>query len=185
MAFIDQEANEKAEETGDWSYLAECYTEDAEYRWTLGPGEEFVARGRQQIAEWAVGEEMAGFEGWSYPYQQVLIDEKKGEVVGFWKQVSPYTRPDGSTIEVAGIGGSWFRYGGDYKWGWQRDFFDLLSVFDAFAEIEEHHQLNDTVKDKLRKVARGKLLNGHERLRPKAGLGGMLKRGRAIAKMFL
>jgi len=179
------EANEKAEATGDWSYLAACYTEDAEYRWTLGPGEEFVARGRQQIAEWAVGEQMAGLEGWTYPYQEVLIDEKKGQVVGFWRQVSPFKREDGSEIAVAGVGCSWFKYGGDYKWKWQRDVFDLMSVFSAFSEVAAQGNLSEPLKHKLHTVGRGKLMNGHERTTPKPTMGSRVKQGAAMAKVFL
>ena len=35
-------------------------------------------------------------------------------------------REDGSVIDVPGVGCSWFKYGGDYKWKWQRDVFDLM-----------------------------------------------------------
>ncbi|MEI6201944.1 MAG: hypothetical protein WCP68_08345, partial [Enhydrobacter sp.] len=41
-------------------------------------------------------------------------DDQLGEVIGLWKQVA--TKPDGGTYEVAGIGGSWFRYGGNFQW---------------------------------------------------------------------
>lgn len=179
------EANEKAETTGDWSYLAECYHDDAEYRWTLGPGEEFVARGKQQIADWAVGEQMAGLEGWTYPYQELIIDERKGQVVGFWRQISPFTREDGSKIDVPGVGCSWFKYGGDYKWIWQRDLFDLLSVFSAFSEIAAQGNLSEPLRNKLHTVGRGKLMNGHERTAPKPGMGARVKQGAAMAKVFL
>lgn len=179
------QANQKSEATKDWSYLVDCYHDDAEYRWTVGPGEEFVAQGKQQIADWAVGEQMAGFEGWSYPYERVLIDDRQGEVVGFWRQVSPHTRKNGETIEVAGIGGSWFRYGGDGKWSWQRDFFDLLSVFSAFAEIAEQGGLSGPVKQKLSMVAKGRLMNGHTRVRPKPSALSRVRQGVAMAKIFL
>ena len=46
----------------------------------------------------------------AYPYQKVIIDDKIGEIVGFWKQVA--TDPDdadGTEREIYGIGGSWFR----------------------------------------------------------------------------
>lgn len=179
------EANEKAEATGDWSYLAECYTDDAEYRWALGPGEEFVARGKDQIRDWAVGEQMAGLEGWTYPYQELIIDERKGQVVGFWKQVSPCFREDGSQIEVTGVGCSWFKYGGDYKWSWQRDVFDLMSVFSVFSEMAAQDKLSEPLKDKLHTVGRGKLMNGHERTYPKPKAAAKLKQGAAMAKVFL
>ncbi len=178
-------ANQASENSRDWNHLAPFYTDDAVYLWTVGPGEEFVAEGKEQIAQWAVGEQMAGFEGWTYPYQQVLIDEKKGEVVGFWKQVSPYKRKNGTVIEVDGIGGSWFRYAGDYKWSWQRDFFDLLSVFAAFSEIAGQGNLSPEVKKKLHDKARGKLLVGHQRLRPPASMGERLKAGLSMARIVL
>lgn len=179
------EANQKAEATGDWGHLVPLYHDDAEYRWTVGPGEEFVARNKVEIAKFAVGEQMAGLEGWTYPYQEVLIDEQKGQVIGVWKQVSPFTRKDGSVIEVPGVGASWFRYGGDLKWIWQRDFFDLLSVFHAFAEIAAQGQLSEPLRTKLHTVGMGKLMNGHERIRDKAPLGEKLKMGAAMARVFL
>ncbi len=92
------DANERAEAAGDWKPMAEFYTEDAEYTWNLGPNEDFVARGRQQIRDWVLGTEMEGLEGWQYPYDRVLIDDKQGEVVAFWRQVAPASRPDGSAL---------------------------------------------------------------------------------------
>ena len=83
------EANEDAEAAGDWKPMAEFYTKDAEYTWNLGPNEDFVAKGRDQIRDWCLGSEMEGLEGWEYPYDKVLIDEKQGEVVAFWRQVAP------------------------------------------------------------------------------------------------
>ena len=65
-----------------------------------------MAVGRDEIRDIALGLEMGGLDGWVYPYQEILIDEKQGEIVGFWKQI--VNKCDG-THEVAGIGGSWFR----------------------------------------------------------------------------
>ena len=179
------DANKASESSRDWDHLSPFYTDDAVYLWTVGPGEEFVAEGKDQIAKWAVGEQMAGFEGWSYPYQQVLIDEKKGEVVGFWKQVSPFKRKNGTVIEVDGIGGSWFRYAGNYKWSWQRDFFDLFSVFSAFGEIAAQGNLSPEVKKKLHDKAMGRLLVGHQRLRAPASIGERMKVGLSMARIFM
>ena len=178
-------ANEKAEATGDWSYLGELYAPEAEYRWTLGPGEEFVARGKQQIVDWAVGEQMAGLEGWTYPYEEIIIDEKKGMIVGFWRQVSPFTRKDGSQIAVPGVGCSWFKYGGNHKWIWQRDVFDLMSVFSVFSEIAAQGNLSEPLKEKLHTVGMGKLMNGHERTSPKPAKLDRFRQGAAMAKVFM
>ena len=78
---------------------------------------------------------MAGLEGWTYPYQKVLIDEVQGEVLGLWKQVADATKADGTNYEIAGLGGSWFRYGGDFRWSWHRDFFDVGNAGAVFMAM--------------------------------------------------
>ena len=82
------------------------------------------ARPRRDPQASSSGTEMAGLEKWTYPYVRVLIDEKLGELIGIWRQIAPVEEGDGSHYEIAGTGGSWFRYGGNYQWAWQRDFFD-------------------------------------------------------------
>ena len=78
---------------------------------------------------------MGGLDGWQYPYEEILIDDRKGQVVGFWRQVADATRPDGRNYEVAGIGGSWFCYGGNQQWCWQRDWFDFGNATSLFIEM--------------------------------------------------
>jgi hypothetical protein len=155
-------AAERADAERDWAgNLGPFYTDDAFYGWNVGPREEFEAHGKQQISEWALGLEMEGLDGWVYPYQRVLIDEKQGEVLAFWKQVAPHTRPDGSTYEVRGLGGSWFRYAGDYKWCWQMDFFDFGNVSALFVELIQAGHLSDPLKRRLERAAAGELPPGH------------------------
>ncbi|MCU0734003.1 MAG: nuclear transport factor 2 family protein [Methylotetracoccus sp.] len=154
-------ANRDSEQQGDWiKHLGAMYTDDAEYSWNMGPNREFIARGRREIEEWALGFHMQGFEQWSYPYDRVLIDEQLGEVIGIWRQVAPATREDGSHYEVAGLGGSWFRYGGNYQWCWQRDFFDLGNVKALFMELAADGKLDAAVKRKISRLARGQQLPG-------------------------
>lgn len=129
------EANRRAEEVCDWKPMAELYTEDATYGWNYGPGTDFLALGRDEIREHALGAEMEGLDGWQYPYEEVLIDDRKGMVVGFWRQIADTQRADGSHYEVAGIGGSWFIYGGDFQWRWQRDWFDFGNAAALFMEM--------------------------------------------------
>ena len=57
-----------------------------------------MAVGRDEIREVALGLEMGGLDGWDYPYQEILIDERKGQVVGFWKQIADATRADGTPL---------------------------------------------------------------------------------------
>jgi hypothetical protein len=156
-------ANERAEAVRDWKPMAEFYTEDAEYSWNLGPTEDFVARGRQQIRDWVLGTEMEGLEGWTYPYDKVLVDDQQGEVVAFWRQVAPAKRPDGRPYEIRGIGGSWFRYAGGYRWSWQRDFFDVGNATALFMELIQEGKLGPAMQKRIERVMAGELMPGHVR----------------------
>ncbi|MFM7509637.1 MAG: nuclear transport factor 2 family protein [Actinomycetota bacterium] len=126
-------ANQECEAAGDWGPLADMYTEDATYGWNFGPREDFMAVGREEIRSIALGLEMGGLDGWVYPYQHVLVDDRLGQVLGLWKQVAE--TDDGRRYEVGGIGGSWFGYGGDFQWAWQRDFFDFGNATALFLEM--------------------------------------------------
>jgi hypothetical protein len=175
------QANRDSERDGVWAkHLASMYTEDAEYGWNMGPDQEFLARGRQEIEDIALGFHMEGFEAWRYPYDRVLIDEKLGEVIGIWRQVAPATREDGTAYEVAGLGGSWFRYGGNQQWSWQRDFFDLGNVKALFLELAADGKLDPAVKRKLAKLAKGQQLPGVSTVRHT----GFFKKLRGILAMI-
>ena len=137
------QVNREAEAAGDWRPMAEMYTEDATYGWNYGPDTDFMAVGRDEIREYALGNEMAGLDGWTYPYEEIVIDEAKGMVVGFWRQVADARREDGSSYEVHGIGGSWFRYAGDFMWNWQRDWFDFGNAAALFMEMMGADVLSD------------------------------------------
>ncbi|MEE2733428.1 MAG: nuclear transport factor 2 family protein [Pseudomonadota bacterium] len=161
------QANRDAEQEGNWTkYLGPMYTEDAEYGWNIGPNEEFVAHGRKEICDIALGYQMKGFEEWQYPYHDIIIDEKRGTVIGFWKQRAPFKRPDGTYYEISGIGGSWFEYAGNFQWKWQRDFFDLGNAKALFFELAGAGLLEPVVKEKIHRQAKGELLPGHRKLRP-------------------
>ena len=148
------DANDLAGETGDWSPMAEFYTEDAMYSWNNGSKYEFVARNKTEILDWVFGTEMDGLGKWTYPYVRVLIENAQGEIVGFWRQLAPLERADGSVYEIAGTGGSWFRYAGDYKWSWQRDFFDHANAGVIFGELMQNGQLTDAMQERMKKGSR-------------------------------
>lgn len=180
------DANRRAQASGDWkTTLGAHYTEDAEYAWDLGPDEHFVARGVEQIREIAIGYQMQGFEGWTYPYHRVVMDEVRGEVVGFWRQVSPFKRPDGTSYEVPGVCGSWFRYGGDFKWSHQQDFFDLGCIIATLRDLAGAGLLPEPLKKKMQMIARGQSMIGHE---PRPGRATKLEKLRgnlALARIAL
>lgn len=143
--------NAECGKTGEWFKMARFYTDDALYTWNNGAEWEFAARGVDQIRDWVFGTEMAGLEHWTYPYVRTLIDEKKGEVLGVWRQIAPDEDPDGNPYEIAGTGGSWFRYAGDYKWCWQRDFFDHMNAGRVFLEMAKHKQLKPAMLERMEK----------------------------------
>ncbi len=149
------QANRNAEASGDWTGLAECFAVDANYGWNYGPDHDFMAVGRDEIREIAIGLEMGGLGGWTYPYQSILIDDRKGMVVGFWRQIADATRADGSHYEVAGIGGSWFGYAGNQEWAWQRDWFDYGNAAAVFMEMIGDGTLSDAMTERMHRSLGG------------------------------
>lgn len=156
------DVNREAERNGDWTPLADFYTDDATYGWNIGPKEDVMCVGKGEIREIALGLEMAGLQGWSYPYQRVLIDDKIGEVVGFWKQVA--TDADGSSQEIYGIGGSWFRLrekDGRALIEWQRDFFDFGHVQKLYMELIKAGKLSTGMQERIQRSMAGEKLPGY------------------------
>jgi|GEM_PF-203443 len=153
------EANRVCEQKGDWKPLADFYTEDATYGWNIGPKEDVMCVGRDEIRDVALGLEMEGLENWVYEYQKVLVDEKLGEIVGFWKQI--VNKTDGSQDEIYGIGGSWFRLDGDVKIEWQRDFFDFGHVAKMFGNLIESGDLSDGMQNRIARSVAGEKLPGY------------------------
>ncbi len=143
-------ANSAAGRSGDWSKMSAFYTEDAIYSWNTGPRWEFVAKGRKQIHDWVFGTEMSGLENWTYPYVRTLIDDQKGEFIGIWRQIAPVRDPSGAAYEIKGTGGSWFRYAGDFKWAWQRDFFDHINAGTVFGEMLKNGQLTERMQERMK-----------------------------------
>ncbi len=159
------DVNRAAERSGDWTPLADFYTDDATYGWNIGPREDVMCVGKDEIREIALGLEMAGLQGWTYPYQRVLIDDRIGEVVGFWKQVATDPEdPAGTSFEIYGIGGSWFRLTG--KDGralieWQRDFFDFGHVQKLYMELIKAGKLSKGMQDRIQRSLAGEKLPGY------------------------
>ncbi|MEP9364050.1 hypothetical protein ABLE68_13865 [Nocardioides sp. CN2-186] len=150
--------NRKVEATGDWRPMAEWYAEDATYGWMYSVDEHFMAVGRDQIRDYAIGIEMDGLDGWHYDYQVTMIDEAKSMVLGFWKQRSGIINDaTGEEYEILGIGGSWFgverQVGGAddglIKFAWQRDWFDMPSTAHTFVEIIKADKAPDTLLKRM------------------------------------
>jgi hypothetical protein len=151
--------NRVAEAEGDWKPLADFYAPEATYGWNIGPKEDVMCVGVDEIRDIALSLEMAGLEGWSYPYQKVLIDEKIGEVVGFWKQVA--TDAEGNQATIYGIGGSWFRFNADGLIEWQRDFFDFGHVQKLYLKLIEEGKLSTGMQERIQRSLAGEKLPGY------------------------
>jgi len=154
--------NRDAERNGDWTPLAEFYTDDATYGWNIGPKEDVMCVGKQEIREIALGFEMFGLEGWAYPYQKVVIDDAIGEVVGFWKQVA--TDSEGEDKVIYGIGGSWFRLteqDGSVLIEWQRDFFDFGHVQKLYLQLMAEGKLSRGMQQRIERSLAGEKMPGY------------------------
>ncbi|WP_197375636.1 nuclear transport factor 2 family protein [Mycolicibacterium baixiangningiae] len=156
------QANRDAEHKGDWKPLADFYTDDATYGWNIGPKEDVMCVGKDEIRDVALGLEMEGLENWNYEYQKVLIDEKQSEIVGFWKQI--VNKSDGTQDEIYGIGGSWFRLDGNLKIEWQRDFFDFGHVSKMFLKLIETGDLSAGMQKRIERSMAGEKLPGYHPL---------------------
>lgn len=153
------QANKDAEKAGDWKPLADFYTDDATYGWNIGPKEDVMCVGKNEIRDVALGLEMEGLENWVYEYQKVLVDEKLGEIVGFWKQI--VNKSDGTQGEIYGIGGSWFRLNDQLKIEWQRDFFDFGHVSKMFMQLIESGDLSEGMQKRIERSVAGEKLPGY------------------------
>jgi hypothetical protein len=153
------QVNRDCEKNGDWRPLADFYTSDATYGWNIGPKEDVMCVGIDEIRDVALGLEMQGLENWTYEYQKVIVDEKLGEIVGFWKQV--VNKADGTQDEIYGIGGSWFRLNADLKIEWQRDFFDFGHVSKMFMKLIESGDLSEGMQKRIERSLNGEKLPGY------------------------
>lgn len=153
------EANREAERRGDWRGLADFYTDDATYGWNIGPKEDVMCVGIDEIRDIALGLEMEGLDNWRYPYQRMIVDDKIGEVVGFWKQIA--VDADGTESEIYGIGGSWFRLNADGKIEWQRDFFDFGHVQKLYLDLMQAGKLSEGMQKRIERSLAGEKLPGY------------------------
>lgn len=154
------EANAECEAARDWKPLEVFYVDDATYGWNYGKDQDFMAVGRDEIRELALGQEMEGLDGWIYPYVRTIIDTESGDVLCLWRQIATETEDPrtGRPYEIYGFGGSWFHYAGDFKWAWHRDFFDFGNVVDLMMRMYEADALRPEMKARMHKS--GKDLQG-------------------------
>jgi hypothetical protein len=91
--------NNRAGSTGDWSAMSQFTPRDALYTWNVGLNWEFrraVAGDRRD----RVRGRDARARDRGLPYVRTLVDDRKGEVIGVWRQIAPETDRDGKPYET-------------------------------------------------------------------------------------
>src|SRR3979411_1191481 len=88
-AWVDRwlQANKDCEKAGDWRPLGDFYTKDATYGWNIGPKEDVMCVGVDEIRDGTLGLEVGGVDNWVYGSQKGLKDEEEGEIVPLLKQI--------------------------------------------------------------------------------------------------
>ena len=77
------EHHSKASEVTDWTFFVdETYTEDAVYLCEYAGVRPVTAVGRKQIKETHYGEDMGGFEDWTFPYDGYAVNGNR--IITHW-----------------------------------------------------------------------------------------------------
>ena len=145
--------NRTAEQEKDWRPIANFYAEDATYGWMYTPDEHFMAVGREEIRDYALGTEMQGLDGWHYDYVATVMDEVNQMVIGFWRQrAGIIDDATGEEYEICGLGGSWFGVQegpNGLEVAWQRDWFDLGSTAHTFLQLASDGKAPQMLLDRM------------------------------------
>lgn len=148
-------ATRAAQEACEWTPLARFYAPDASYGWSCSPTDHFMATGRDEIRDWALGTEMHGLQGWLFPYQASVIDDRAGQVVAFWRRLTSFGDPDGQPYQAPAIACSWFGYAGDRQWAWQRDVFDVGIAGAMMVRVLQDGRTSRELEQRVQSVAAG------------------------------
>ena len=116
----------KGDRERDWAPLADFYAEDAIYRYTMGKAGMRVAQGRDEVRRLVMMRDMAGFDGWEFPYEWLLVDGDK--VITKWWNQAPARREDGSPYRI--VGNSNIRVNNDLLIQEMHDNFDAEALFE-------------------------------------------------------
>jgi hypothetical protein len=141
------DANLETEKASDCRGLADFYADDTTYGWNIGPKEDVMCVGIDEIRGIALGSEMEGLEGWRYPYQRVVTDDRAGEVVGFWKQM--VADADSTSHQAYGIGA-----------GGSRDFFDFGHTAAVYVDLIKAGKLSEGMKKRIKRQTGGEQVPG-------------------------
>jgi len=131
--FID--SHRLADERREWSWIPdEFYHVDCVQICPYGGAMLVEARGREEIRATHFGRDMKkGWEGWTFPYTGYMVDGD--QIIMQWYNRGPGKRPDGSYYETRGV--SFVTYGGEGKFIYQYDLFDIAHQLNLCDELEQ------------------------------------------------
>lgn len=131
--------NKECERTGNWEALADYYAQDATYRYTIGHFGTREAHGREEVRQLVMERDMIGFEGWTFPYEWVVIDGDR--IMTKWYMQPPHRRPDGTPYRVLGM--SAIRLNDDLEIVEMEDSMDIAALFAMADEMRAAgHEVN-------------------------------------------
>jgi hypothetical protein len=135
----------EAEQRNEWTFFVdEMYARDCVYTCEYAGTMRVVADGIDEIKATHYGRDMRkGWEGWTFPYQDVYVGEG-GRVVTHWMNRGPGLRADGSHFETPGI--SFITFNEELRICRQFDLFDLAHQMRLCDELEEHGLLSAQLK---------------------------------------
>ncbi len=135
--------HDQASEVTDWTfYVDQTYTPDAEYICEYAGVRVTKAVGREQIKATHYGDDMGGFEEWTFPYEGYAVNGN--QIITRWWNRGPGKRPDGSYYQSPGV--SFITYAGEGMFSHQHDMFDLAHQMLLCDELEAAGLLSPKLK---------------------------------------
>lgn len=106
---------------GNFEELSKYLLDDCVISWCV-PGikpsffdKQHTAVGPEEIIEQVEKYHLFGIPGWKRPWDYYFVDSKKGVILYFWKEISPYKRSDGTLFSTRTTGTTRIHYGGNYQ----------------------------------------------------------------------
>ena len=139
-------AHQEASRTNDWLFFVdELYANDCIYTCEYAGVMKVVANGINEIKATHYGRDMqVGWEGWSFPYDNVYVGDENTLVTHWWNR-GPGSRPDGSFYQTPGI--SFITLDEQARICRQFDMFDLSHQMGLCDELEDAGLLSLQLKD--------------------------------------
>ncbi len=134
----------RASQITDWTYFVdETYTEDADYICEYAGVRYTKAVGRAEIKATHYGDDMGGFEEWTFPYEGYGVNGNR--IMTHWWNRGPGKRDNGEYFQCPGI--SLITYAGAGMFSHQYDMFDLGHQMRICDDLEDNGLLSPKLKE--------------------------------------